>query len=113
MPQHDPWVRRPVFVLEEVKSTGLALGRPRASGGGGGGQGRRKHFRDKTTKGPASTARALALLSQAGPALVAATGARQLQLLRGRSRFRGEWEQAAHPVGFGRAHCAASPAAGL
>jgi hypothetical protein len=48
-------------------------------------------------EGETSTTRALALLSQAGSALVAATGATATttaarQLPRGRSRFRGEWE---------------------
>jgi hypothetical protein len=56
---------------------------------------------------------ALALLSQAsqaGPTLVAATGATMTttaarQLLRGRSPFRGEWDVGAHPVfPFWRAH---------
>jgi hypothetical protein len=64
-----------------------------------------------------STTRSSALLSQAGPALVAATGAtatttaaRQLLccMMRGRLCFRGGWEHI--PVFFfGRAHCAASP----
>jgi hypothetical protein len=60
-------------------------------------------------EGETSTTRALALLSQAGPVLVAATGATATttaarQLPRGRSRFRGEWEHT--PVFFWRA-CAA------
>jgi hypothetical protein len=68
------------------------------------------------TKKATSTARALALLSQAsqagGPALVAATGATMTttaarQLLRGRSPFRGEWEHIPCSLFGERMRCAA------